>query len=120
VCGAKVLREQTAEEVMRTQREAKDEARRLREEAAAFLTTARAEADALREQGQTRLQEARDELAAMGRRRDGIAEELRQLSGVIEALAVPTRSEAGPTEPSTTPPAPRDNHHESVRREEGQ
>jgi chromosome segregation ATPase len=74
---------------MRIQREAQDEARRVREDAAAYLATARAEADALRAQAQHRLEEARDEIEALARRRDGIAEELRQLSGVIEALAVP-------------------------------
>lgn len=104
---------------MRTQREAKDEARRLREEAAAFLASARAEADTLREQAQLRVQEARDELAAMARRRDGIAEELRQLSGVIEALAVPSTAEAMLREQPNTP-EPQVDPHESVRREEGQ
>jgi chromosome segregation ATPase len=117
--GAKVLRDQTAEEVMRTQREAKDEARRLREDAAAFLTTAREEADALREQARHRLQDARDEVAALARRRDAIEEELRQLSGVIEALAVPSTAEPRMSDRPGVP-ATGAHPHESVRREEGQ
>jgi uncharacterized coiled-coil DUF342 family protein len=80
--------------VTRAQREAAEETRRLREEAAEALATARAEADALRHQARQRAEEAREEVAALARRRDTIAEELQQLSGVIEALAVPASAEA--------------------------
>jgi outer membrane protein TolC len=43
----------------------------------------------MRAQARQILDEARAEVAALARRRDQIAEELSQLSGVIEALAVP-------------------------------
>ena len=94
---------------MRAQREAADEARRVREEASAFLTTARAEGDAVRRQARLRLEEAQEEVSSLARRRDNIAEELRQLSGVIEALAVPAAADAALSE-----------HAQTHRQEEGQ
>ena len=104
--GARILRETVAEEVVRTQREAQDESRRLREEAMAFLTQARAEADQLRANARRMVEEAREELAALVRRREEITDELGELSGVIQALAVPTVPDPlDPTAP--TFPAPR-------------
>ena len=68
--------------------EASEELRRSREEAARMVTEAQAEADRLRSQARQVLADARAEVESMRRRRDGIATELTQLSGVIEALAV--------------------------------
>ena len=51
---------------------------------------ARHEADELRAQARRIVEEARAEVALLARQRDGITEELGQLSGVIQALAVPT------------------------------
>jgi F0F1-type ATP synthase membrane subunit b/b' len=68
--------------------EAAEEVRRSREEAARLVTEGQAEADRLRNQAREVLADARAEVESMRRRRDDIATELTQLSGVIEALAV--------------------------------
>ena len=62
---------------------------RARPRAPAWSPTARAEADELRTQARRTLEDARAEIALLARRRDGITAELGQLSGVIQALAVP-------------------------------
>jgi hypothetical protein len=54
-----------------------------------MVADARAEADELRAQARRTLEDARAEIALLARRRDGITAELGQLSGVIQALAVP-------------------------------
>ena len=54
-----------------------------------MLADARAEADQLRTTARTLLADARAEVDALARRRTAITAELGQLSGVIEALAVP-------------------------------
>jgi hypothetical protein len=54
-----------------------------------MLADARAEADQLRSTARTLLADARSEVDALARRRTAITAELGQLSGVIEALAVP-------------------------------
>jgi hypothetical protein len=87
--GARILGETVVTEVIRIQREAQDESRRLREEATAYLSDARTEADQLRAQARRSLDEAREEITILGRRRDEITAELGQLSGVIQALSVP-------------------------------
>ena len=79
------------------QRTADEELRRARAESAAIIAEARQEADDLRAQARRIVEEARAEVAALARQRESITEELGQLSGVIQALAVPT-----PTHPSTT------------------
>jgi len=94
--GAKALRDQVAQHVLTQQRAADDELRRARTEGAALVAAARAEADELRSQARRIVEDARAEVAALARRRDGITQELGQLSGVIQALAVPT-----PTQPPT-------------------
>jgi hypothetical protein len=53
----------------------------------------------MRAQARRTLEDARAEIALLARRRDGITAELGQLSGVIQALAVPT---------PTQPPPPQD------------
>ena len=65
------------------------------------------------------LTDARTEVASLRGRRDEIARELTQLSGVIEALAVPTD---GPTDkPTDGPtPAPPDVPMESLEEEDQQ
>jgi vacuolar-type H+-ATPase subunit H len=88
--GARTLRAQVAEEVLNKQRAADDELRRARSEGAGLVAAARTEADELRTQARRTLEEAREEIALLARRRDGITAELGQLSGVIQALAVPT------------------------------
>jgi hypothetical protein len=84
------LREQIAQEVLHKQHTADDELRRARAESARVVAAAREEADELRAQARRTLEEAREEIALLARRRDGITAELGQLSGVIQALAVPT------------------------------
>ena len=64
--------------------------RRARHEAAEHLAAARAEADELRSKARAVLEDARIEAAVLTKRRDEIAAELEGLSGVIQALAVPT------------------------------
>ena len=69
--------------------EAAEELRSAREEAAETLRTAQAEAEELRSRARTLLDDARAEVTELRGRRDRITGELSQLSGVIEALAVP-------------------------------
>jgi vacuolar-type H+-ATPase subunit H len=88
-----------AEEVLIKQHTADDELRRARAEGAQLVATARAQADEMRAQARRTLEDARAEIALLARRRDGITAELGQLSGVIQALAVPT---------PTQPPPPQD------------
>jgi hypothetical protein len=64
----------------------------------ALLADARAEAVQLRATARTLLTDARSEVDALARRRSAITAELGQLSGVIEALAVPEAA------PRTHPP----------------
>jgi ABC-type transporter Mla subunit MlaD len=71
------------------------ELRRSREEAARLLSEAQDDAEQSRSQARELLAGARAEVSALQRRRDEIAAELSQLSGVIEALAV---SESDPEE----------------------
>ena len=98
--GARILRERVAEEVTRSQRTAQDELRNAREQTVAHVVEARREADAIRASARTMLEDARQEVAVLSRRRDEIAAELGQLSGVIQALAVPTGTEL-PTQYAT-------------------
>jgi hypothetical protein len=86
--GARAVREQVAEQVGTSQRELHQLRRATRAEATELMATARAEADEMRAAARRVLADARSELAALTRRRDAIAAELGQLSGVIEALAV--------------------------------
>jgi hypothetical protein len=95
----RLLRQQVAEEVVRNQQTAQDELRQARQEAAQHLAVARAEADELRSKARAVLEDARAEAAVLTKRRDEIAAELEGLSGVIQALAVPTDvSSDAPTE----------------------
>jgi uncharacterized coiled-coil DUF342 family protein len=84
-----------ADEVVGMRTKASDELRRSREEAARVLSEAQADAEQSRTQARELLAAARTEVAALKQRRDEIAAELSQLSGVIEALAV---SESDPEE----------------------
>jgi hypothetical protein len=88
----------------RVQREARDARRSAMEEAARTLADARREADELRGSARSMLSEARGEVAALSAQRDAIAKELGDLSGVIEALAVSSRSESPVVEHSETEP----------------
>jgi ABC-type transporter Mla subunit MlaD len=97
--SARVLRAQVADDVLREQRTGQEELRRARTEAAALVAEARREADELRAQARRTVEDARSEVALLARQRDGITAELGQLSGVIQALAVPT---------PTHPPTPQD------------
>ena len=87
---------------------AAEDRRRAREESLALVAEGRAEADQLRESAQRALERARAEIAQLQTRRDGIAAELGQLSGVIEALSVPERESRRPqqTDPPPHPHAP--------------
>src|SRR5204863_444691 len=99
---------------------AQDESRRPREEATTYLSDARQEADQLRAQARRTLEEARDEVAILLRRRDEITAELGQLSGVIQALAVPAVVEQSDHRTGPPIPSPRDvsRAEESARVEE--
>jgi hypothetical protein len=87
--GARALRERVAAQVATAQRETQDLRRSVRAEVTDLVADARREADELRSEAHELLDSARTEVAALTRRRDEIAAELTQLSGVIEALAVP-------------------------------
>ena len=72
------------------------------------LAAARAEADELRTKARLVLEDARNESAVLTKRRDEIAAELEGLSGVIQALAVPTD---GPTDgPAESAPKEKETH----------
>jgi uncharacterized coiled-coil DUF342 family protein len=74
--------------VARTQRELHELRRAAKDEELQTIASARAEADELRSTARQLLAEAREEVAALTERRNAIAGELGNLSGVIEALAV--------------------------------
>jgi len=101
--GASSLRAQVANEIVASKQAAAEVVRVSREEALQLISDARAEADELRAQARTMLTDARTEVATLRTRRDEIARELTGLSGVIEALAVPTD---GPTDIPDAPAAP--------------
>jgi hypothetical protein len=103
-----MLRERTAQEVVRLQRTGQDELRAAREEATATITSARAEADAVRSRARALLDDARSEVAVLGKQRDEIAEELAGLSGVIQALAVPAAEAPLDLDHGGDPPPPDD------------
>ena len=91
--STRLLRQQVADEVVRNQQAAQDELRQARQEAAEHLAAARAEADELRSKARAVLDDARAEAAVLTKRRDEIAAELEGLSGVIQALAVPSEAQ---------------------------
>ena len=72
------------------------------------MTEGRAAAEQVRENARQALERARAEIAQLQTRRDTIAAELGQLSGVIEALSVPEREQlaSGATPTPSTPTAP--------------
>lgn len=110
--GAASLRALVAEEVTRSRAEAAEDRRRAREESLTLVTEGRAEADQLREGARRALERARAEIAQLQSQRDGIAAELGQLSGVIEALSVPEREPttgSGDPTPTAEPPHPQEN-----------
>ena len=118
--GAGAIREQVAEELTRTQREIQELRRSAKSEERQTIDAARAEADALRATARQLLADARAEVAALTARRNAIAGELGNLSGVIEALAVsdapqpstaPPPAEAPSPEPAASPPAEADAPH---------
>ena len=86
--GAHNLRALVADEVVALRNEGVEELRRSREEALRVLNEAQADAERMRGQAREVLANARAEVDALRRRRDDIATELTQMSGVIEALAV--------------------------------
>ena len=87
--GARTLRERAADDLAAAQLEAHTLRRQSRAETTTLLTSARAEADQLRTEARQQLTAARNEVHALSQRRTQIESELGQLSGVIEALAVP-------------------------------
>jgi Skp family chaperone for outer membrane proteins len=93
------VREQIAAELARTQREMHELRRKAKDEELALINTARAEADALRKEARQALADAREQVAKLVERRNAIAGELGNLSGVIEALAV---AEGDPAPPEST------------------
>lgn len=87
--GARVVREQVAEQVGRSQREMYEVRRAAKAQASLTISDAHAEAEDVRTLAYRLLAEAQAEVALLTERRDAIAAELGQLSGVIEALAAP-------------------------------
>ena len=86
------MRERAAEDLTAAQVEAHNLRRQARAETMALVNDARTEADQLRAQARQLLSDARTEAHALAARRTQIEAELSQLSGVIEALAVPEAS----------------------------
>ncbi|HEY3409299.1 MAG TPA: hypothetical protein VGK53_14095, partial [Propionicimonas sp.] len=89
--GAKMIRERTAADLEKLQRDTYEKSRASREEAVALLTQAREDADTARAEARALMDRARAEVATLARRRDDINAQLGHLSGVIEALAVSER-----------------------------
>ena len=87
--GARLLRERAAEAVSALQTEAHEHRRAVRDEATTTLAAARADADASRAEARMLLTQARAEVKVLADRRDDITQQLGNLQGVIEALAVP-------------------------------
>ena len=106
--GARLLRERAAEAVARLQTEAHEHRRAVRDEATATLAAARADADTSRAEARDLLTQARAEVKVLADRRDDITAQLGNLSGVIEALAVPERAAtaATPSRPAAESGAP--------------
>ena len=90
------IAESLPQDVLRRRRDADDELRRARAESATLVAAGREEADELRAQARRMLEDAREEIALLVRRRDGITAELGELSGVIQALAVPNPTDPPP------------------------
>jgi outer membrane protein TolC len=104
------LRQRVAEQVSAAQREAEEARRDARNAATRLVADARREADDLRREAREALERARAEVATLTTRRDEIAGELGRLSGVIEALSVPTPGRAPvdrPADRSTGADVPR-------------
>jgi hypothetical protein len=87
--STQVLRERAASDLAQAQRQSHDLIRKARADAQQLEAQAREHADDLRAQARKLLAEAEARVAALNQRRDEITKELTQLSGVIEALAVP-------------------------------
>ncbi len=101
--GARTVRERVADDLVRAQREAQDLRRTAKDQAITTVAAARAEADQLRSAARALLVEARAEVAALTAHRNAIADELGNLSGVIDALAVAEApAPAAPVAPPTT------------------
>ena len=103
------MRERTAAEVERLQRESHQSSQGARAELIRVTQDARADADRIREEARTMLERARAEVAALAARREDITRQLGHLSGVIEALAVPE------TRTSTTPTSPHEETEQATR-----
>lgn len=86
---AEAVREQLTEDLKREQARAFERMRTTRDEAIELLDNSRREADQVRTQAHAMLSSARSEVAELAKRRDDIQRQLTELSGVIEALAVP-------------------------------
>jgi cell division septum initiation protein DivIVA len=85
------VRERAAEHLAQAHSEARDLRRAAKDEATRTIAGARSEADELRSRARSILAEARAEVAVLNAHRDEISKQLGDLSGVIEALAVPER-----------------------------
>jgi hypothetical protein len=90
--AARLVRERTAQEIERLQRETHESHRQAREELVTTTAQARADADRVREEARAMLERARSEVAALASRREDITTQLGHLSGVINALAVPEKA----------------------------
>jgi vacuolar-type H+-ATPase subunit H len=87
--STQVLREQAANDLATAQRQSHELIRKARAEAQGLEAQAREHSDELRGPARKLLADAEARVAALNQRRDEITKELTQLSGVIEALAIP-------------------------------
>ena len=108
--GARLVRERTAAEVERLQRETHQSSQTARAELIRVTEEARADADRIREEARTMLERAREVSVLAGRRED-ITRQLGHLSGVIEALAVPEPGRRPRHRPDHPRPHPRETEH---------
>ena len=89
------MRQSAAEDVERMHREAHEYHRAARAEIIKASEEARERADTVRAEAQAAVERARAEVHTLAARRDAITAQLGNLTGVIDALAVPE---------TTTPP----------------
>jgi len=100
--GARVIRERVADDMARAQRDAQELRRSAKQEAAEIVRSARADADEVRNRARALEAQSREEVERLTAQRDRIAEELGNLSGVIDALAIAGPKNSAPLHPSAS------------------
>jgi len=102
--GARVIRERVADDMARAQRDAQELRRSAKQEAAEIVRSARADADEVRTRARAIESQSREEVERLTAQRDRIAEELGNLSGVIDALAIAGPKNSAPLHPGAAKP----------------